>query len=196
MRAMGPSANVRTVPGVRRKRVRGCHFPQGCPRTVTWLCGFAWKRHAWGMCARMQRVCARLGTAGNFGTVLLGVLDCAPFVSHPGGHLSRPPGWADGAGELRACAVCAARQGSGARLFQTKPSAHGRRWQWRWRQRQRRWQAARGQGQRLRVNDQRGARSSTFQTQLLLAFRVQVTIRLERCKPFVCCGGTAALARR
>jgi len=53
----------------------------------------------------MQRVCARLGTAGNFGTVLLGVLDCAPLVSHPGGHLSRPPGWADGAGELRACAV-------------------------------------------------------------------------------------------
>ena len=44
----GPSASVRTVPGVRRKRVRGCHFPQGCPRTVTWLCGFAWKRHAWG----------------------------------------------------------------------------------------------------------------------------------------------------
>lgn len=103
---------------------------------------------------------------------------------------------ADGAGELRACAVCAARQGSGAWLFQTKPSARGRRRQWRWRRRQRRWQAARGQGQRLRVNDQRGARSSTFQTQLLLAFRVQVTIRLERCKPFVCCGGTAALARR
>ena len=71
MRAMGPSASVRTVPGVRRKRVRGCHLPQGCPRTVTWLCGFAWKRHAWGMCARMQRVCARFGTAGSFGIALL-----------------------------------------------------------------------------------------------------------------------------
>ena len=41
----------------------------------------------------------------------------------------------------------------------------------------------------MRVDDQREARSSTFQTQLLLAFGVQVTIRLERCKPFVCCGG-------
>ena len=104
MRAMGPSASVRTVPGVRRKRVRGCHFPQGCPRTVTWLCGFAWKRHAWGMCARMQRVCARLGTAGNFGTVLLGVLDCAPFVSHPrwtSVQTTRVSGWGWRAARVR-----------------------------------------------------------------------------------------------
>jgi hypothetical protein len=49
----------------------------------------------------------------------------------------------------------------------------------------------------MRVDDQREARSSTFRTQLLLEPRVQVTIRLERCKPFVCCWeGAAAPARR
>ena len=41
------------------------------------------------------------------------------------------------------------------------------------------------------------AHESTFQTQLLLAFEVQVTIRLEHRRPFVCCwGGAAAPARR
>ena len=41
------------------------------------------------------------------------------------------------------------------------------------------------------------AHESTFQTQLLLAFEVQVTIRLEHRRPFMCCwGGAAAPARR